>query len=218
MIIDLLFPRRCASCDEWGRAPLCHPCERGVRWITAPICARCGRPTRRAVPACRDCKGHGLAFRLARAAAVYAGPARDALKAFKLSGERRHAHALARPMLSAADGLRADVITFVPATRAALLARGFNPAEELGRRIAASCGLPLSPLLEKVRETADQTGLGREDRRANLAGAFRAAAARGRVLLVDDVYTTGATADACAAALREAGAVGVDVLTFARAL
>jgi predicted amidophosphoribosyltransferase len=147
---------------------------------------------------------------------VYEGPARDALKAFKLGGERRSARALARSMLLAAEGLGGDAVTFVPATRAALTARGFNPAEELARWIAAWCGLPLERLLVKTRETADQSGLGRTERRANLAGAFRASRAPRCVLLVDDVYTTGATADACARALREAGACHVDVLTFAR--
>jgi predicted amidophosphoribosyltransferase len=110
-----------------------------------------------------------------------------------------------------------DAVAFVPATRRSVHERGFNPAEELARPIANGMKAPLRRLLTKTRDTADQAGLGPAQRRANLAGAFEAKAAPRRVLLVDDIFTTGATADACAAALIAAGATTVDVVTFARA-
>lgn len=222
---SLALPPRCAACGAWGRVPLCAACERAVRWITAPICDRCGRPTEYPVERCRDCRGRRLGFDRARAAALYAGPAREALKAFKLLGERRNATALAAAMVPAASGLGGDAVTWVPATRRAEAGRGFNPAEEIARRLGEMLGLPAPPMLAKVRETRDQSGLSRTERRANLRGAFAAlgpVTARGpvaaRVLLVDDVMTTGATAYACASALKRAGARRVSVVTFARAL
>lgn len=216
--VSLAFPPRCASCSAPGRAPLCAACEHAVRWLCDPCCARCGSPAGFETDECRDCREPAPAFRRARAAAAYAGPARDALVAFKLLGERRAARRLAAWMLEAAGALEGDAVAFVPATRASVAARGFNPAEELARRVARGLGLPVVPLLRKVRETADQAGLGRAARRGNLRGAFRARPAPPRVLLVDDVLTTGATADACARALRRAGARQIDVLTFARAV
>lgn len=218
-LAHIVLPARCASCRAWGESPLCAACERSVRWIgTAPGCARCGRPGAVETRDCRDCRDPVPSFGRARAAAVYAGPARDALVEFKLLGERRAARALAARMLDAAPALEGECVAFVPATRAARSARGFNPAEELARHVARGLSLPLAPLLEKVRETADQASLGRADRRRNLLGAFRADRAPARVLLVDDLFTTGATAGACARALGAAGAARVDVLTFGRAL
>jgi predicted amidophosphoribosyltransferase len=113
--------------------------------------------------------------------------------------------------------LTADAITFVPASRTSMAERGFNTAQELARALASLVRTPCTGLLRKTRETADQAALGRDQRRTNLADAFRAGRTPGRVLLVDDVMTTGATADACARALRTAGALDVMVLTFARA-
>lgn len=160
-----------------------------------------------------------FAFARARAACVYDGPARDAVKAFKLLGERRAARALAQRMIAPAAGLDGDVITWVPSTRASESARGFNPAEELARPLAWALRLPARRLLSKRRETRDSAGLSREQRIANLWDAFaEVGPVAGHVLLVDDILTTGATADECARALLCAGAREVTVVTFARAV
>ena len=136
--------------------------------------------------------------------------------AFKLGGERRAARYLAATMVGAI-GSQPDLIVAVPATRRALSERGFNTALELAKPLGRHIGAPVRMPLRKVRDTADQAGLGREARMRNLAIAFACAPVDGLVLLVDDVLTTGATADACAKALREAGADRVDVITFGRA-
>jgi predicted amidophosphoribosyltransferase len=136
---------------------------------------------------------------------------------FKLGGERRAAPAMAEIMARATDGLRADVVTFVPSSPASMAERGYNPAEALARPLARTLRVTCRPLLRKIRATADQAELGRDARRRNLSGAFAARGVGGAVLLVDDVMTTGATGDACARALRDAGAVDVVVVTFARA-
>ena len=158
-------------------------------------------------------------FRHAHAAVAYEGPAREALKTFKLLGERRTARWLAERMVPVARALNADVVTWVPSTRASEAARGFNPAEEIARPLARSLRLPAKRLLAKRRDTLDSAGLSKEQRRVNLLDAFGAkGAVAGHVLLVDDIFTTGATADECAKALRRAGAREVSVVTFARAI
>jgi predicted amidophosphoribosyltransferase len=108
-------------------------------------------------------------------------------------------------------------VVAVPSTRRAIADRGFDAAGELARAVAALGGRRYLPTLRKVRDTADQAGLGREARRANLRDAFACAPIGGAVVLVDDILTTGATADACAQALLRAGADHVDIVTFARA-
>jgi len=214
-LVDLLFPPRCLSCRAPARflCPAC--CDAAPRLGTA--CLRCAQPLAHPAPSCPSCARFRPAFAAARAPFLYAGPARDALIAFKLGGERRAARALGEEMARAAVDLPAVTLTFVPATRRSVAARGFNPAEELARAAGRALGLRVVPMLRKLRETADQAGLSREGRRMNLAGAFRARSGAGSVVLVDDVLTTGATADAAARALREAGMAQVTVLTFARA-
>jgi ComF family protein len=194
-------------------------CEATVRWIGADACAKCGKPEDVPVPRCRDCRGRDLAFDRARAVASYEGPAREALKAFKLGGERRLARILARWMVPAAISLgTAHAVTWVPSTRRSDAARGFTPSEELARPLARALGIPEQRLLAKTRETKDQAGLSGRDRRENQRNAYaQAARIPDRVLLVDDIMTTGATADACASTLKAAGARRVCVVTFARA-
>jgi predicted amidophosphoribosyltransferase len=122
-------------------------------------------------------------------------------------------------MIPAAHDIDADRVTWVPSTRASESVRGFNPAEELARPLALSLRLHARALLTKRRETLDSAGLSREQRRVNLLDALVAKGrVAGHVLLVDDIFTTGATADECAAALKRAGAREVSVVTFARAL
>jgi ComF family protein len=190
-----------------------------VLWIDTDACAKCGKPERAPVPRCGDCRERELAFDRARAAASYEGPARDALKAFKIGGERRMARTLARWMIPAALSLGGvNVVTWVPSTRRSDAARGFTPAEELARPLARALALPARKLLGKTRETRDQAALSRRERRDNQRDAFAAnARPPERVLLVDDIMTTGATADACASALKAGGARRVLVVTFARA-
>jgi competence protein ComFC len=207
--IGLLLPGRCAACDIWGSAPLCERCSAEVRWIAPPFCGRCTSQP----------QSDGRSFGHAHAAAIYEGPAREALKAFKLLGERRAARWIARRMVHVGRPLAGTVVTWVPSTRASEAARGFNPAEELARPLARSLRLPARRLLAKRRDTLDSAGLSKVERRVNLLDAFTARGAiAGHVLLIDDIFTTGATADECAGALRRAGAREVSVVTFARAL
>jgi ComF family protein len=226
---DALYPPMCTYCRAETTAPhaLCPDCWRETIFIAAPLCDRCGAPISGAedAPFCDHCLNRPLAFARARAAILYEGVGRDMTLAFKhgdrLDVARPAAAWMARIGQPLIEG--AEIVVPVPLHWRRLVARRFNQAAELARRIAREADLPYAPgLLRRVRATAMQRGLSREARAANLAGAFaapprRAAELRGRrVLLIDDVYTSGATLSACAAALREAGALRVDALCLAR--
>ena len=218
-LLGLFLPSRCAGCEAWGSGPWCKRCDGAIRWIGRDCCSQCGIPAPAAAGTCRACHYRRFAFVSARSAAVYAGPAREAVKTFKLMGERRAARALAARMVEGARALGGGVVTWVPSTRASEASRGFNPAEELARPLARSLRLPAHRLLTKQRDTLDSAGLSKEQRRVNLLHAFTAKRPiAGNVVLVDDIFTTGATADECAKALRRAGAREVSVVTFARAI
>jgi len=228
-VVEALYPPLCVNCRaevEEAHA-LCPDCWRDTGFIGRPICLRCGAPVPGAEDAdlCDHCLGRDLAFDRARAAVLYDGIGRRLALSFK-HGDRLE---IARPasawMVRAGRDLLdgAEMIVPAPLHWTRLLRRRFNQAAELARRIAARAETPFAPdALRRIRRTPPQGGLGRAEREANLAGAFavpparRAAIAGKRVLLVDDVYTTGATLCACAAALRAGGARRVDALCFAR--
>lgn len=163
-------------------------------------------------------------FDLARSAAVYAGPLRDAICALKFRGRRVLAAPLGRLLADLAPlELTAGVTAVVPVPLHwhRLSSRGFNQADLLARPLAERLGVPcLRGALRRVRQEEFQEDLGAEARRQNVYGAFAAGpeAVRGRVLLVDDVFSTGATAAACSRVLRARGASAVMVYTLARAL
>jgi predicted amidophosphoribosyltransferase len=183
------------------------------------ICGRCGAPTLWPVERCRECAGRRLAFRRARAAVAYAGAARDLVSAWKEHGLRRAAILAAELVVERLEPPAADVVTYIPPDPGRLLIRGYHPAERLAKELAKRWALSEAALLVRAGSapSARQVGLARAERLRNARGAFVAVAATPRrVLLVDDVYTTGATVAAAATALRGAGARDVEVVTFAR--
>ena len=216
--IDLLAPPGCGLCLA-GPGPLCAGCLRALPLLDGPRCVRCGTPTLREVAECRACRGRRLGFATARAAVVYAGRARQLVHAFKDGGQRGLAGPAAALVAMVVEPPAADVVTWVAADRWRLIHRGYHPPELLARRLAAAWTLPAEGLLEATGWRRPQRGLKPAERRANARGAFRArpAGAR-RILLVDDVHTTGATLSAAAAALRRAGAGEVHAVALARAV
>lgn len=217
MLLDLLFPPRCASCGDGGW-PLCAGCTDQVGVITAPWCERCGRPWEEPVPSCADCPPRSISA--ARAPFLYQGPLARAIRGMKFSGWHAVGPHLAGAMAKAAPGLLpADVVTWVPLSRRRRARRGFDQAEVLARAVARRLDLPVRALLVRTRDTRAQARATGPERRRALGDAF---AARGRVaervLLIDDVLTTGATTSSCALVLRRAGAPRVTVLTAARSL
>ncbi|MGQ3672152.1 ComF family protein [Xanthobacter sp. TB0136] len=238
-LLGLALPPTCAACgqvvgDDGG---LCPQCWRHLHFITPPLCVRTGAPLRRVEGGAEDQPAltraavvDPPAFDRARAAVMFNDVARKLVHGLKYADRLDLAAIMARMMAQAGHGLlaEADMIVPVPLHMVRMWRRRFNQAALLARHLQkgrARMGqdLPVRmDILHRVRRTPSQTRLDRMQRRANVAGAFALARAgeldvRGRrVLLVDDVYTTGATLDACAALLRQAGAARVDVLTFAR--
>lgn len=148
---------------------------------------------------------------------LYVGPAPPLVRAWKELGHRRAADLAARLVAERISPPAADAVTFVPPDPGRQLRRGRHPAQALACRLGPAWSLDVLPLLVRRHRASRQAGLGRADRARNIRGAFVAACAvPRRVVLVDDVYTTGATAAAAASALRRAGATRVDVVSFAR--
>jgi ComF family protein len=216
-ILDVLFPMRCAGCGEGaaGAWPFCPGCRSDLVVLSPPGCVRCGMPFDEPLATCRHCPPEGIAS--ARAPFLYTGPIRAALLHLKFDGWRSVAGALGRPMASMVDG-SPDAVSWVPLSRRRRAGRGYDQARALATAVARARRLPLRSLLVRIRDTEPQTARRGSARRAAMDGSFRAAgSAPPRVLLVDDVLTTGATAAACTDALVAAGAAEVHVLTAARA-
>ncbi|HKN63077.1 MAG TPA: double zinc ribbon domain-containing protein [Gaiellaceae bacterium] len=215
-MLDLLLPQRCVVCRSAGRQ-LCDGCRAELPRIEPPLCARCGAPTVWPVERCRECAGRRLGFASARAAVGYDAAARRLVHSWKERGLRRLAAEAAQLVAERLSPPRVDALTFVPSDRGRRLERGHNPAERLALELAALWELPCIALLERTRG-GRQRGSSVAERRT-VGGAFRATdAAPRRVAVIDDVYTTGATAAAAATALRAAGARRVEAIAFARAL
>jgi predicted amidophosphoribosyltransferase len=217
VLLDLLFPRRCVVCALPG-STLCPRCTVSLPRLDGPLCARCGAPVAWPVARCRECTGRRLAFASARAGVEYDSAVRALVSAWKERGLRGLAPLAAALVAEVVPPPSAQLIAYVPPDGDRSLKRGHHPPERLAHQLARLWGLPVAPLLRRTRPLRPQRGLPRDARRRNVRGAFRADPVRGRIVLVDDVYTTGSTVGAAASALRAAGASSVDVVTFARAV
>ncbi len=217
-LLGLVLPTRCAGCGVPGPA-LCSGCAAALVRIAPPVCERCGCPGAWPVRRCVECSGRRLGFASARGAIVYDARARPLVSAWKERGRRDLAGPFAAIVADTLARPAADVVTFVPGDRERGRARGHVPAARLAQRLGALWGLPVATLLARSGPSRRQAGLERAARRRNVQGLFvERHDVRGRVVLVDDVYTTGATAGACATALRRAGAQSVLVVCLARAV
>ena len=226
----------CAACAEPlatpTRSTVCGRCWSGVRRLTPPLCRTCGDPLAswRVIALeenrCARCRRHAGAIDSGRAAADYDGPIRAIVRAYKYDGRRSLARPLAAMMAAAGFDLLRDAACVVPVPLHAWrrLQRGFNQASDLARRLDR----PVVHALWRRRATTAQAGLTASARRRNVRDAFRLSplltrTARARliegvaIVLVDDVRTTGATLEACARVLKDAGAREVRALTLARA-
>jgi competence protein ComFC len=228
---SLLYPPACAICsasvdmDEY----LCPDCHAKTTRIAAPFCATCSEPFSGAISGpftCANCSHRRLYFQAAVAVYRSRGIVRRVVHDFKYGRQMHLRHLVARWLCAALDDERLygrpfDVIVPVPLHPAKERERGFNQAallaELLGKRVSA----PIKPALERLRYTTTQTAFDRSERMENLHGAFRlrekADVRHLRVLLIDDVLTTGATLSECARVLKKAGAASVYAATAARA-
>lgn len=229
--MDIIFPRACAGCGGMVGDPvgyLCWDCLTHLEWIHPPFCQICGDPMDGAVPAavvCAGCAACPPAFERARSVARFRGVLRTVLHDFKYRGATwvsRDLVLLLRvcyQIYFARAGL--DTVTYVPLHPVRERERSYNQARLLAQGLASACpSLALRACLRRVRPTPSQTHLTAAERLANVKSMFFAQSPKDvagrRILLVDDVMTTGATVNECALALKQAGADLVGVLTVGR--
>ncbi len=229
-LVNLLFPPRCLGCDAQvdRHGTLCSACWQQVNFITEPFCAACGLPFEYSIGAqahCAACIQEAPPFARARAAFRYDDASKHLVLRLKYQDETALAQVYA-PWLARAGAevlAASDVIVPVPLHYWRFVHRRYNQSALLASVMAKVSGKLLLPDgLMRIRPTLQQTGLTHAQRQKNVRGAFRVhpkrrEMLRGKtVLLVDDVYTTGATLSACAKALKRGGASEVNVLTLAR--
>lgn len=221
-VLDVLFPPACAGCGKWGER-YCGTCLEDSQLITGPICQICGDllPGSQSV-ICSRCQTQPVAFSAVRSWALFQEPLQSAIHKLKYRQDRGLGEILAQPMIGILDKYRwpLDLIVPVPLDSQRRKERGYNQAALLARPLSWSTGIRFSDsALTRTKLTRQQVGLNLAERQENMAGAFNAdiSEVKGkRVVVIDDVITTGATINACAFALLNAGAEQVFGLTLAR--
>ena len=228
--LNLIYPLHCASCntpleaaDETG---VCARCLAEIRPNPRPHCRKCGRSSD-STRICKECRMTKLHFNRAHSACLYEGALKEIIHRFKYNGALSLAGPLSGLMIDFVNNNPAvlskiDLITYVPLSARRLRKRTFNQSQALAAGLAEEFGLGLCHALAKTRSTKVQNELSRDQRLSNLEGAFRvrreADIKEMRILLVDDVMTTGATLSECARTLKDAGAKEVRCLTLARGM
>ncbi len=229
--LDVVYPRRCGGCggEVTGRGMhLCWECLAGAVYVKDPLCSCCGDPVDGAVHhafLCSWCRRTHPAFAEARSAIRLRGPMKDVIHAFKYERACHLAGDLGGFLVGCVQAhyseIAFDGVTYVPLHPLKARERSFNQSRLLAVSVARKLGIPiLHRSLSRVRVTRTQTRLSAEERKANVRGAFEARMPEWtegrRLLLVDDVMTTGATVAECSRVLMDAGAVSVHVVTVAR--
>ncbi len=228
-MLDFALPPRCPGCGAIVADPhrFCLDCWRSLTFLGEPCCRRCGLPFEfEGEGECGRCLAEPPPFERLRAAVAYGDVSRQVALRLKYSGRPGLAETLAHFMLrhlDAREGAGEPLLVPVPLHRWRIWRRGYNQAALIASALARRSGLPAElDLIRRIRATPPLKGLGRRERALAVRGAFRVPGesrsrlAGRRVVLVDDVYTSGATASACARALKRSGASSVEILCWAR--
>jgi len=218
ILTDSVFPRRCPVCGDIVRTPgsfICADCVREIPFVRDPVCMKCGRTVSDpSEELCRDCAGRAKSFEYGVALTDYDDLMQRVITDIKYRNRREYIRPFGRLFClkrgEALRAMRADCLVPVPVHPSRLKTRGFNQAELLAEEISAGTGIPLrTDLLFRTGRTAAQKELSPDERIRNLEGAFSAESLPGgirRVILVDDIYTTGSTAETCTRILKAVGA------------
>lgn len=218
----------CIVCDaelqEQSRYGLCEECKSKLSFIGDRICKKCGRIQLNEADYCLTCQEHNREFDFARSCVVYDDVAKEIVRGIKFGGKKYFAKYIANYLVekyqSAFDGVNIDIVVPVPMTKKKKVARGFNQSWEIAKRFADAVNLSAdNNIAAKIKDTQEQARLGGKEREENLAGAFEIKLPQeveGKsILIIDDVMTTGSTANEIAIALKKAKAKQVYLLTFA---
>lgn len=230
---DLIYPRTCAVCGE--NTPealryLCWECQSDIMPITPPYCSQCGDPVSGSIDhsyVCHFCSSVSPSFSIARSAAHYDGPIAEMLKALKYRSATWLVHDMAQMLSSLVfqhmDADNIDAVTFVPLHHTRRRDREYNQSALLARALAHMIGVPcMNRIIRRHKKTTSQTNLTAKDRIVNVRGCFKYRNGSWldgkRILLVDDVMTTGATVNECAKTLKKGGASEVFAVAVARGM
>ena len=222
---DALFVNfKCMFCgrETPNESLVCDKCASEVTFINGFVCDHCGAQAFGREVMCPACRGKNYKFDSHRSCIIYGDLSSRAVKALKYSGKLYLAEPIARFMYAVNKELfeNADAITFVPMTKSKLASRGYNHMEEVAKVLSKISKIPVLECFNKIKETEDQASLNYDKRTKNLKGSFvviddNKDMIRGKkILLVDDVFTTGSTANECSKLLLKAKAKSVNVATF----
>ncbi len=223
---DALYPMNC-TCDVCGeelvadtRYRLCSECVEKLPFVGEHRCLSCGMPLKDESDYCNRCQYEKFAFVKNRSPLTYDGETKKMIYALKFGRKKYIAQTLGALMADEflKSGMQADIIVFVPMTQKEEKKRGFNQSALLAYEVGGRLNIPVLPALVKIKDTSAQKELHGKERAINLEGAFSCAFEQvksRRLLLIDDIFTTGATANECAKVLLKAGAREVNVLTSA---
>jgi ComF family protein len=232
-LLELLYPEKntCFFCEthdeEINDRYICHDCEKTMKKIVPPLCIKCSKPIDMNAPEelCSDCRKHDHSFEMSRSVYAYEGIVKKGIYMFKYYNKPYFYRFFGRCLVDCmkrTDYCRFDLVVPVPLHRSKLRIRGYNQSELLAKYISKNTDVPYVDVLKRIKNTPKQSQVTKEERRKNLKDAFdiksgkNESLTRKTVLLVDDVYTTGSTADECSKTLLKNGASKVYVITIAR--
>ncbi|NBK92500.1 ComF family protein [bacterium 1XD21-13] len=216
-LFDLIYPRRCPVCDDivGGRALICEPCRLRLHPVGEPLCKKCGKPLSTAeAEYCPDCGRKKHLYVRGRAALEYDSVMRESIGRFKYKNRREYGDFYVQELLRACgEAVRSwnpDLLIPIPLHKSRRRKRGFNQAELIARGLGKELGIPVSAdSLLRTKKTSPQKELNDQERKSNLKNAFQLAKDNvkfKKILLIDDIYTTGSTIDAAASVLLDHGA------------
>ena len=224
-LLNLIYPRRCPVCDDivGGTRLICEPCRLRLHPVREPFCKKCGKPlSTQEAEYCPDCGRRKHLYTRGRAVFEYDFVMRESIGRFKYENRREYGDFYVREMLgSCKEAVRSwniDLISPIPLHRSRRRTRGFNQAELIARKLGKELGIPVSAdTLLRSRKTKPQKELNDQERRNNLKNAFKIGKNDlefKKILLIDDIYTTGSTIDAAASVLLDHGAEKVYFLSI----